>query len=311
MPAKIKRIAVLNFQTVGSPGTQAIVDGQQVSNDLIAQITQEGYFQLVERQAVDRVTEELVRGSTIQYDRDTQKEIGRRLQADALILGSVSSSATETRGRVARTIKEATGQMQQVYNPATKQYYAMPVYRDRVIYEDSLSRDVSVRIDFRLVDVETDSIIASKSISLSQHEPERNFFNNQGVAVGAAIASLPDLQSMANKLTTQAARSFMEHISPHRLVVTRYLQEGGTAPTKQGYDLAKNGNWEMAKQSWEQAVRLNSGDFAAQNNLAIYYEGAGNNAEAEKHYKLACQLAPTNQEIQQNYVSFRQQVLRQ
>jgi Tfp pilus assembly protein PilF len=114
---------------------------------------------------------------------------------------------------------------------------------------------------------------------------------------------------MANELTRKTIRQFVGHISPHRRASERYLVEGA-GPTEEGYSLAKAGNWEMAKQKWEQAVRVNPNDFAAHNNLGIYYEAVGQNDQALKAYEQALQRNPTHEDILKNLTDFKANVMK-
>jgi len=310
LPSKIKRLAVLEFKTISPPSGQAAVSGAQVGNSLTAKLTQEGYFQIVERSQVSRVTDELAMGAGIGYDPETRKRIGKRLQADALMFGTVSATGTENKSKVPKKVRKATGQYRQVYNPNTGMVHQVPIYSEEIIYVDTLSRDVNVSVDFRLVDVETDQILASKAIKLNRHEPQCSFFNPQGVASGPAIGSVPSIQVMANGLVEQVVTNFVQYISPHTLTVERALLEGETAQCEQGHEMAVAGNWEGARQAWEQASRLNPGDACPANNLGVYYERANNNEQAERFYKKALQLAPTNEDVLYNYNSFKSQILK-
>lgn len=300
VPASVKRVAVLNFQTIQGGRGPVLVDGRQIATNLIANLSQEGYYELVERSAVENVRDELAQSATLQFDRESQKQIGKLLNADALIFGSVKSSASEQRSVAQRSYRVATGQYraQPVYDQYGNiiRYNQVPVYRDEIRQVPTLSREVNVNIDFRMVDVETGKVIASKT------EPKSI---KTRLYEGEYVSQCPAAQTLADQAVKDVLTGFVRYISPHHIVVNRFLLSGESKQCGTGYDLAMKGNWDMARQSWEAALRTNAGDASALNNLAVAYEREGNNAKALEYYQKALTLAPGNEDIIANVQSFR------
>ena len=73
-----------------------------------------------------------------------------------------------------------------------------------------------------------------------------------------------------------------------------------------GISVAERGLWREAIYRWEKAVELDPSYAAAYNDLAIAYEHEGELDKARKAYEKALGLAPSNQEIKQNFELFKE-----
>lgn len=73
-----------------------------------------------------------------------------------------------------------------------------------------------------------------------------------------------------------------------------------------GVEVAERGLWKEAMYRWQQVLKINPGNPAAHNNLAVAYEEAGQYDLAEAHYKKALELDHNNKWIQDNYREFQE-----
>ena len=73
-----------------------------------------------------------------------------------------------------------------------------------------------------------------------------------------------------------------------------------------GIDVAQRGLWREAIYRWQKAVELDPTYAEAHNNLAIGYEHEGEFDKARQSYEQAVKLAPHNLQIQQNYELFKE-----
>jgi Flp pilus assembly protein TadD len=73
-----------------------------------------------------------------------------------------------------------------------------------------------------------------------------------------------------------------------------------------GIDVAQRGLWREAIYRWERAVQIDPTYAEAFNDLAIGYEHEGEFDKARQAYEQAIKLAPDNIQIQQNYELFKE-----
>lgn len=71
-----------------------------------------------------------------------------------------------------------------------------------------------------------------------------------------------------------------------------------------GVDMAKRGLWSEALFRFENARKLDPGDLAVLNNLAVCFEAAGRFEDALATYREALKLDPANRVLKQNYSRF-------
>ena len=72
-----------------------------------------------------------------------------------------------------------------------------------------------------------------------------------------------------------------------------------------GINVAQRGLWREAIYRWQKAVEIDPSYAEAHNNLAIGYEHEGEFDKARQSYEQAVKLAPHNLQIQQNYELFK------
>ena len=93
-------------------------------------------------------------------------------------------------------------------------------------------------------------------------------------------------------------------------LVTVPLQADARSDAKKqvefGITVAQRGLWREAIYRWQKAVEIDPTYAEAHNNLAIGYEHEGQFEKAKQAYEQAVKLAPHNLQIQQNYELFKE-----
>jgi Tfp pilus assembly protein PilF len=69
---------------------------------------------------------------------------------------------------------------------------------------------------------------------------------------------------------------------------------------RQGMERYEQGQWQAAKQFFEEAIRVDPDEAEPQYNLALCLDQLGDHAGATAHFKAAAKLAPTNTAITQS-----------
>lgn len=129
--------------------------------------------------------------------------------------------------------------------------------------EEVLYREATVTIAFRLVDVETGEILASKQIS-KHTQGEMKLGEN----------SLPEKGRMLDQLLTDCLDEIVHMLAPHEMTCEMKLATcdfwtKGSGHVKEGSKLASKGRWDEAKHAWDKALLENPDNHAAFFNLSI------------------------------------------
>lgn len=69
---------------------------------------------------------------------------------------------------------------------------------------------------------------------------------------------------------------------------------------RQGIERYQQGQWQAAKENFEEAIRVDPDEAEPQYNLALALDRLGDHAGATVHFKAAAKLAPTNTAITQS-----------
>jgi hypothetical protein len=271
-----KRLAVLPFE-----GTYERRDaGITMSNALLSHLAPIGFYRLVERAQVKRIMDEQTFSSTDFVDPSTAIKVGNLLGAEYLIVGTVTSYSIED--------SRTTEYQQQTQFTGRYDYNGNPIYTSITVPVPVLIRRAVVGADFRLLDANDGSIIASSNES----EPY------QATAKGANnIGMVPPAEQILRDLTGIVSGRFFSKISAHQVVEPRVLFKGKTRECKDGVELAKNGLWPEAANKWEAAQLLRPDDFAPFHNMGVEAEVRGDYREAERKYQEALTRKPGKKDV--------------
>jgi hypothetical protein len=128
--------------------------------------------------------------------------------------------------------------------------------------DDTLVREGTVTIAYRLVDPATGEVVASDRVSRSF---EGRIINNSG--------TLPSQGEVLDNLLNECASEIVSSLAPHEVDVQVQLMtsswwQSGARDVRQGVAAAEKGDWEQARGEWEAALEKNPDNDAAMFNLA-------------------------------------------
>jgi curli biogenesis system outer membrane secretion channel CsgG len=272
-----RKIAVADF---GGPGRS----GSQAAAILTSEVYKTGYFNMFERQEMERILDERDFAVSGLVDDATAAEMGRILGVEALILGEVTSySADDKQGTEQVRRQVWTGEYEKdeegnvVYEEGlfgTK--FKKKIYREQFVDEPYVVRSATVAINFRVVDVKTGHLLAIKSQSSSYNEK----------ATGTdEIGKLPDKHYILENLSREVVETFVRHIAPYYTTITKEFEKG-TGASKQAIKMAQSGLWDEAREVFEREAQARP-TSANYYNLGVCYEALGMYHEAEEQYKNA------------------------
>lgn len=297
VPIQISRIAPPQYD-IEPGGTVAVLPfsgtfgrddaGEAMANSLTSQLVPAGYYKVIERARVKAIIDEQTFAKSDFVDPKTAGEIGRIVGAQYLIVGTVTGWSVED--------DQSVEYVTEYRNTGYRDQNGAPIMQPYQVPVQVLVRRGTVAADFRMINAETASIIASASESESFRSEARGAGN---------MSQIPPREQILRNLSEIVSGRFFQKISAHRVTEGRILFKGKTPQCKQGVTFAQNGLWDMAVQQWNGALQARPGDFAPFHNLGVAAEIGGHYDEAERMYAQAIGLAPGNQDVQQHLQAVR------
>lgn len=283
-----RKIAIADFRGPKRSGSQA-------ASILTSELYKTGYFDIFERQQMEKILDEQDFAASGLVDDAAAAEIGKILGVQALIFGEVTTYSAEDKQGKEKVKKQVwTGEYETdkdgniieeegLFGIKHKQ----KKYIEQFVNEPYVVRSATVAIHFRVVDVNTGQLVAIKSES-------RSF--NQKATGTEQIGKLPDKQRILRDLTREVVQTFVPHIAPYYTKATKGFEKG-TGGSKQAIKMAQNNLWDEAVKIFEKEARDNPTP-SNYYNLGICYEALGMYDQAEKQYKNAVDLKPKDSYIQ-------------
>jgi hypothetical protein len=263
---RFRRVAVMRFQGKAGDEMRNALEGAMLSR----RIGDAPYFTVVSRDELDRVLKEQKVGVSGVVDDRTAAKIGKVLGVDALVLGQVNQYEAQDRGYTSTTTVGGKKKS-----------------RRSVSCTDRTAR-IDVHVKF--VDTATGAVAASHNV--------------KGEKSDSACEGPPkDRDTLLMEAREDMFRRFADSVVPGMTRVIRELRTHdddsgvfGSAPVDQqlsrGATYATNGNWELAREAWEEAVRVAPSSAAAHYDVGVAYEQQGLLDKAREHYDLAARLRP-------------------
>lgn len=133
-----------------------------------------------------------------------------------------------------------------------------------VSQNQTVHREATVSIAFRLVEVETGDVRATRKTTHSF----------QGDFAAGGSGHMPAKGEILDELTQECVNEFIAMLAPQEVelllpLARSHLFQGGQALVGKGNDFARRGRWEEAMASWRQALQKNPTNDAALYNLAV------------------------------------------
>jgi curli biogenesis system outer membrane secretion channel CsgG len=258
---------------------KAAYPGVYVSNELVAKLVQNGYYTVIERSKINDVLKEQSLTLSGLVDEEQAVEIGNMIGAQALITGSGSYSVKDEGEWETYTEKKKNKDGKKV--KVKKKRY-------------NITRHVSAQITFRIIDVNTGSVVASKTNKAS-NKSRLWKYRSSGKDEASAAAGLKDWKPIVEGLVSKILDKTVKQIAPHTVTQKREIEEGESKKMKSAVEYAKRDLWEEAKEIWKKVLVSKKSEkedhIAATYNMGLYFEIFGFFDDAENFYEEAYKLS--------------------
>lgn len=257
------------------PDPHAAYPGSEVAAKLTSALVANGHFSVVERGKLSKVMREHALSLSGAVDPGRAAKLGRLLGVDALILGTGNYTVKDVGEWFQDTVRDKEGAVVSITNK----------YR--------LARKVNTEITYRVVDVATGQVVASRTNGYRNHSGNIAGTRSGAVVVGAnlhdAYQRLADWKGIVSRLVGKVAARTVNQVAPHHVWRRIKVRGGRSGGMKAGKKYAERGMWDEARDSWESVLSDNSDKaakdhVAATYNLGVYYEVVGNLDKAEENY---------------------------
>jgi len=252
--------------------------GKSISEQFIAKLVQNGYYTVIERSKIDAILQEQSLSLSGLVDEDQVVQVGNMIGAQALITGSGTYSVNDV------------GEWEK-YKEKKKNKDGKKVTIEKERY--NIVRNVSTQITFRVIDVNTGSVIASKTNKASNKSKSWKY-KSSGKNESAAAKGLKDWKPIVTGLVSKILDKTVRQIAPHTVTQKREIEEGESKKMKSALEYAKRDLWDEAKEIWDKVLAgkpKKDDRIAATYNLGLFYEIFGFFNDAESHYEKAYKLS--------------------
>jgi hypothetical protein len=275
----IKRVAVVDFV---DPYRRNL--GPGVGNVLVSKLAEQGYYEMMEREKINSVMSEHKFNLTGAVDPNTVKLLGGLLGVDAIITGEILAYKVETSKRIEKVERKVgTGQYEIVEKTirGKKVQEKKEIMKTVLVDEERTTKSGTVSINYRLIDIASGKVVASKSQTASYSK----WFKDNA----------PGDDQILSGLLNEVTDAFVGDISPHYVNVTKRLMKSKADPKDIGSKYARAGDWQRAAEVWERSALSLPKDPGLWHNIGVAYEALGNYDKALESYIKASELDPANE----------------
>ena len=297
----VKKVAVLDFDFIGSwdfadekkekneisniakvllkdmfkgkkpPDPKTAYPGSIVSDRLVAKLVNNQYYTVIERKELSKILEEQALSLSGVIDVNQAAEVGRLLGAEGLLMGSGTYNVQD-RGQW-ETYKEKKIEKKR--------------YR--------ISRQVDVKFTYKIVNIETGTIVASKTNSASTGRSKSAKYSGTGKDEKEAMKNIPDWRPIVDDMVNKVLNQTLWQVAPHYVTERREIEEGDSDQMEIAVEYAKRNLWEDAREVWDMVAADASADkddrVGATYNLGLYYELTGDLDTAEHLFDKAFKMS--------------------
>lgn len=277
----IKRIAIMDFRGPENSGSNA-------ASVFASKLFGTGFYTIVERAELQKILEEHALSLSGVVDPETAVQAGNLLGVQGVVVGDVLAYRCEDRrGREKEKRQVWTGEYEKdkegnyVYEKNIfGKKVRKKVYRDEWVDVEVLTREANVSLSFRLIDVQSGQIIATREASHSYNKK-----------VKTEQESLPPKDNILTDLGVRCINDFVRVLAPHPETVMAEFAGGGGEVDK-GIEFARNGLWDKAQDIWQGVIEKDAQHHAAWYNLGLALEARGLYNDARDAYDRAVNLKP-------------------
>jgi hypothetical protein len=146
-----------------------------------------------------------------------------------------------------------------------------------ISHNQTIHREATVSIAFRLVEVETGKVRATRKTTQT--------FQGE---FGPDTLRVPAKGDVLDDLTRKCIDEFVAMLAPHEVALKfplarSHLFQRGQALVGKGNDFARRGRWEEAIAAWQQTLEVNPANDAALYNLAMAHAARADFTQAEEY----------------------------
>jgi hypothetical protein len=246
--------------------------GESVSSALTARLWENEFYTLVDRTELRPV--QWTAGTTAGESADLAEFLtaARSRGIDGLIVGDVLEYRCDDTVLTDHEFHLGTSQHEDRRRSSESSGMDLGVSTEQRVH-----REATVSITFRLVDVQSGQVRATRQTGHSFHGEGGNGWND-----------LPPRGEVLDQLTQRCLDEFVGLLAPHQIELPVSLARGslfqkGSSLVYRGNDLARRGRWDEAVRVWEQATQTNPAHDAALYNLALAAAAKQQFTEAEQY----------------------------
>ena len=224
--------------------------GSRISEKFETKLLENGHYSIVERdEELDQLLSEQKFSMSGMVNEQEKSELGEMIGVDAYIFGGGRYNVDDVGGWYTR--KDDDGVIKEVF------------YK--------IQRKVRVDLTYKVVNVETGQIIASKKLK------KANKVYSIGKDKEKAFKRLSDWDPIVDKITDKLVNKAVKQIAPHYIRTSRQIKQGQSMGMKTGLEYAKRNMWKDAKESWESVLKEKSSEAIkdkvhAKYNIGVYHE---------------------------------------
>jgi curli biogenesis system outer membrane secretion channel CsgG len=272
-PKTIKHLGrlLLNnmFETKKPPDPYEAYPGRNISDMLVSRLVTNQYYTVIERQELSKVLQEQALSLSGVIDEAQAAEVGKLLGAEGLIMGSGTYSV--------------------------KDHGKWETYKEKKVEKKRyrITREVNVKITFKIVNVTTGTIVVSKTNSASTGKNRK--FSSTGADENEAIKAVPDWRPIVDEMVNRVLSMTMNQIAPHYVTESRKIEEGESDQMEAAVEYVKRDLWDDALEIWQMVVDNSRAEpedrIAATYNIGLYYELIGQLDMAEEYFDKAFKMS--------------------
>ncbi len=257
------------FDTKKPPNPYQAYPGRIISDNLVSRLVTNKYYTVIERTELSKVLEEQALSLSGMIDESQATEVGKLLGAEGLIMGSGTYSIKDNGNWETYKVKKEEKKRYRIY------------------------RGVTVKINFKIVNVTTGTIVVSKTNSVTNGKNKK--YSSTGANEKAAIKSVPDWRPIVDELVNRVLSTTINQIAPHYVTESRKIEEGESDQMEAAVEYIKRNLWDDAFEIWEMVLQNPLAEqedrVAATYNIGLYYEIIGQLDLAEEHFDKAFKMS--------------------
>ena len=233
--------------------------GQRMSDLLTTKLFNSDYYEVVDRDNVERIMSEHNFNLSGAVNESTATDLGKLIGASALIFGNSNYKYDIQRSK-SKVYKDDDGNRYRYYNIEGK---------------------ARTKTNLRIVSLETGKIVAAKT--MTKVAQDRTSERNQRPAA-------PDRDALIASTLNATIDQFMKMIAPYTDYVMVQFKKSDAPEVEAGINYAKLGDWEEAAKQFEIAKEKHPTDPAVWYNLGLAYEYSYNFQKAIKAFKESAKI---------------------